>query len=449
MSELDTESSTPWANLPARWIAHRERGARFGSAVVLTVPAGAEYPVHRTRDVERLVYVVDGAGTLGGTGHGDSAETDDSLVLPPGTWHGFTNTGGRPATLLMLFTPATEFPFDAYEVSASGTDGATGELIRWRLHEVPGRPEITTVENGFENFEVNWDGAKGARALVLGFARFGARGTHRWHRHKTADEGGLVLHGRGHSWHDADVPPGVMPGENIVTDGDKIWHPANVWHTLTMSDGDVIDNVWFYLGASTLAETGYELREWVETPLDGRPRIAELGHVGIRCSDVAKQLKFYTEILNLTVTDHDSELGTWFLSSRPDQEHHEVLLASGRDAERDTRLIQQISFRCASLDDVVSFYRSFKKHGVEVDAVVSHGNAIGVYFFDPEGNRCEVYWQTGWSARQPFVEYIDIEISPDQLLAAVQNSVERYGATGYKAPRYVEWATEKGAEAPR
>jgi catechol-2,3-dioxygenase len=175
------------------------------------------------------------------------------------------------------------------------------------------------------------------------------------------------------------------------------------------------------------------------------PRVVELGHVGLRCHDVAKQLAFYTEVIGLSVTDHDEELGIWFLSSRPDVEHHELLLATGRDVPTDGRLIQQISFRCAELDDVVGFYAEFRKRSVPVDMVVSHGNAVGVYFYDPEGNRCEVYWQTGLEARQPFVQKIDLDQDPETLMEFVRASVEKYGDTGVTDGDYVRWVQEHSA----
>jgi catechol-2,3-dioxygenase len=174
------------------------------------------------------------------------------------------------------------------------------------------------------------------------------------------------------------------------------------------------------------------------------PRIAELGHVGIRCFDVEAQLDFYVNVLGLTVTDHDPALGNYFLSARPDVEHHEFLLARGRDVPRDGRLIQQVSFRCGTLADVVGFYRRLVSAGATLDMVVSHGNAVGVYFFDPEGNRAEVYWQTGLEAKQPYVEHIDITMPADQLVAAIRASVEKYGRTGYADPSYVTWTREQG-----
>jgi catechol-2,3-dioxygenase len=174
------------------------------------------------------------------------------------------------------------------------------------------------------------------------------------------------------------------------------------------------------------------------------PRIAELGHVGIRCFDVLAQLRFYTEVLGLTVTDYDAGLGIYFLSARPEAEHHELLLASGRTVSVDGQLIQQVSFRCPTLADVIGFYHRLAAQHVTFDMTVSHGNAVGVYFFDLEGNRCEVYCQTGLTARQPFVEHIDLNQDIDTLIASIHESVARHGADGFTDPSYVRRTQQLG-----
>lgn len=164
------------------------------------------------------------------------------------------------------------------------------------------------------------------------------------------------------------------------------------------------------------------------------PRIASLGHVGIYVEDVERSLAFYRDLLGLFVTDADEPNGMYFLSSRPDEEHHEFLVCRGRTAARDVRLIQQVSFRCAALEDVISYWERLKAAGVEFDRIVSHGNAVGVYFFDPDGNRCEVYWPTGLQARQTFLAQIDLTRPVDELMTEIKAKVARYGATGYVDP---------------
>jgi catechol-2,3-dioxygenase len=159
--------------------------------------------------------------------------------------------------------------------------------------------------------------------------------------------------------------------------------------------------------------------------------IAKLGHVGIHCNDLETTKVFYRDVLGLTVTDEDPEAGMAFLSSQPEHEHHELVLMRGRDVPIGAMMLQQISFRCNTLSDVLEFYARFKAHQVVFDQVVTHGNAVGVYFFDPEGNRCEVYWPTGLLARQPFLNAIDLTQSPDDILAKIQALVAKYGTTGH------------------
>jgi catechol-2,3-dioxygenase len=159
------------------------------------------------------------------------------------------------------------------------------------------------------------------------------------------------------------------------------------------------------------------------------PSIARLGHVGIHCKDLEKQKQFYTDILGLQVTDEDPKMGMVFMSARPEEEHHEFLLCAGRNVD-DVNLLQQVSWRCNSLEDVIGYYNRLKEHDVQFDMVVSHGNAVGVYFRDPEENRLEVYWATGLKARQPYLEGIDLTKSPDEIMREIEQHVAQYGATG-------------------
>jgi catechol 2,3-dioxygenase-like lactoylglutathione lyase family enzyme len=182
------------------------------------------------------------------------------------------------------------------------------------------------------------------------------------------------------------------------------------------------------------------------------PRIAELGHVGLRCFDVQRQARFYQDMLGLTVTDFDGELGTWFLSARPAVEHHELLLTGGRNADADARLLQQISFRCERLEDVQAFHRRFVEAAIPIDMTVSHGNAVGLYFYDPEGNRCEVYWQTGLAARQPFVQPIDLATGAAELRGTVEAGAREFGQGGFVTDDYARRAQgrpEADAQAER
>jgi catechol-2,3-dioxygenase len=169
------------------------------------------------------------------------------------------------------------------------------------------------------------------------------------------------------------------------------------------------------------------------------PSIARLGHVGIHAHDLDTLVSFYRDVLGLQVTDQEPRAGMVFMSARPEEEHHELLLCSGRNVDdRDAQLLQQVSFRCDSLDDVIGYYRTFRQHRVPIDMIVSHGNAVGLYFRDPEGNRCEVYWGTGLKARQPYLEMVDLDEEPDEIMRKIRESVAMHGETGIVDRRALE-----------
>jgi catechol-2,3-dioxygenase len=48
---------------------------------------------------------------------------------------------------------------------------------------------------------------------------------------------------------------------------------------------------------------------------------------------------------------------------------------------------------------------------------VTHGNAISIYFRDPEGNRIEAFVDTPWYCEQPLREAIALDQSDEAILA--------------------------------
>jgi catechol-2,3-dioxygenase len=178
--------------------------------------------------------------------------------------------------------------------------------------------------------------------------------------------------------------------------------------------------------------------EAARSPIEHTPRISRLGHVGIYVEDLDGAVAFYRDVLGLEVTDAQPEMGITFMSSRPDVEHHELFLAAGRTAPRDAVMVQQIAWRCDSLDDVIAFHYRLRQHHVPLDMEVSHGNAIGIYFFDPDGNRNEVYWGTGLKATQVYLASVDLEASPEEILRQVKANVEQHGESGYVEPGFLE-----------
>jgi catechol-2,3-dioxygenase len=151
------------------------------------------------------------------------------------------------------------------------------------------------------------------------------------------------------------------------------------------------------------------------------PKVTSLGHVGVYVKDIERSVSFYRDILGLEVSDR-SPRGAVFMTAQDRlAEHHELLVAPGR--EGDGKILQQISFRCASLADVKQFYRIFLERQVPIQRLVTHGNTVSIYFEDPDNNTLEVYWPTGIDVPQPFGEPIDLSLSDDEILSRVRQLV--------------------------
>lgn len=149
------------------------------------------------------------------------------------------------------------------------------------------------------------------------------------------------------------------------------------------------------------------------------PRLS-FSHMGIFVTDVARMQDFYTRVLGFTVTDrgeletNDGPLTIVFLSRDP-REHHQIVLASGRPAQAGFNPINQISFRLEDFAGLRELHRRLQHEPVTHIAPISHGNALSVYFRDPEGNRTELFVDTPWYVRQPLRLPMDMELSDAEL----------------------------------
>jgi catechol-2,3-dioxygenase len=158
------------------------------------------------------------------------------------------------------------------------------------------------------------------------------------------------------------------------------------------------------------------------------PKVISLGHMGFYVRDIERSVAFYRDILGLQVSDR-SPRGAVFMTAQDRlAEHHEILLAPGRNDDGKVNVLQQVSFRCATVGDVKEFYRVFVENHVPINRCVSHGNTISIYAQDPDGNSVEVYWPSGVDVPQPFGKPMDLSKSEsdimhqlDQILADWRN----------------------------
>lgn len=153
---------------------------------------------------------------------------------------------------------------------------------------------------------------------------------------------------------------------------------------------------------------------------------AQLVHIGLHCRDLEKMVDFYCRVFGLKVTDSGDYYmgGQIIFLSRDAKEHHQVVLATGRTDDGSLKLINQISFRVDSLEDLIIFYHMLVEEKVKEMKPRNHGNAWSIYFHDPEDNRIEIYTSTPWYVGQPFGQSLDLSSSADTIRAKTAEMVK-------------------------
>ena len=100
---------------------------------------------------------------------------------------------------------------------------------------------------------------------------------------------------------------------------------------------------------------------------------------------------------------------------------HQIVLASGRAAGEHFNVLNQMSFRVPSLAWLRALHQTLiNEPGITEILPATHGNAVSLYFRDPEGTRIECFIDTPWHSRQPCREPVDFSQSEEVIMAQVE-----------------------------
>ena len=150
-------------------------------------------------------------------------------------------------------------------------------------------------------------------------------------------------------------------------------------------------------------------------------------HFGIFVFDLDRMVDFYTTVFRLTITDEG--LGKnfgyrlVFMSATEDQ-HHQLVLSEGRSPQSPVSTVMQLSFLVPNLEELRLNRDLAVAKGATELRPMNHGNAWSLYYFDPEGNRVEVYLDTPFYVAQPYGTPLDLDASEAELLAATHGMVK-------------------------
>jgi len=142
-------------------------------------------------------------------------------------------------------------------------------------------------------------------------------------------------------------------------------------------------------------------------------------HFGIYATDPNLLASFYIQVFGLTQTDRGQgktfPVDLIFLSASPDQ-HHQLVIAGGRPKEATFSTVMQISFVVPSIQSMRDIRHSALAAGATRMRGLNHGNALSIYFSDPEGNTVEVYIDTPYYVAQPHGDPLDLDKSDEELM---------------------------------
>ena len=119
-------------------------------------------------------------------------------------------------------------------------------------------------------------------------------------------------------------------------------------------------------------------------------RINKVGHVVLNVKDVEASVRFYTEALGMEVMRlRDNNAA--FLSFGT--QHHDIALFKAPEgAEMGQLGLNHIAFQIVGGEaELRHLYGRLVQYGAKVDYTTDHGMTHSVYFFDPDGNRLEIF----------------------------------------------------------
>ena len=122
-------------------------------------------------------------------------------------------------------------------------------------------------------------------------------------------------------------------------------------------------------------------------------KIKKVAHVVLGVRDVERSVKFYTEVLGMElVTTLDRMQMAFFSFGERD---HDIAVVKVPDdqpigSERGPHTALEIE---GGEDQLRELYERLKSHGTRIQYTVDHVVTKSVYFFDPDGNRLEIFSQ--------------------------------------------------------
>ena len=131
-------------------------------------------------------------------------------------------------------------------------------------------------------------------------------------------------------------------------------------------------------------------------------KIKRVGHVVLGVRDPQRSIKFYTEALGMELVNVLEEMQMAFFSFG-ERDHDIAVIKVPDDQPVGSAGLAHTALEIeGGQEQLRELYERLKSYGAQVEFTADHVLTKSVYFFDPDGNRLEIYYEMpGALARFP------------------------------------------------
>src|SRR5262245_7835633 len=122
-------------------------------------------------------------------------------------------------------------------------------------------------------------------------------------------------------------------------------------------------------------------------------RIKKVGHVVLGVRDPARSIKFYTEALGMELVNVLDEMQMAFFSFGERDHDIAVIKVPDEQPVGSSGLAHTALEIEGGQEQLRELYERLKRCGAQVEFTADHVLTQSVYFFDPDGNRLEIFSQ--------------------------------------------------------
>jgi len=122
-------------------------------------------------------------------------------------------------------------------------------------------------------------------------------------------------------------------------------------------------------------------------------RIARVSHVVLNVKDPEASAKWYSEVLGMEAMNYSPGIGMAFMSFGT-LDHDIALIKVPEGVETGSPGLSHTALCIdGGEEELKEMYQKIKATGAKIDFLADHGLTKSFYFFDPDGNRLEVFYQ--------------------------------------------------------